>query len=135
MCVLFNDYDSIRYYDLVLFSIKFKVLRWLVIFIKNYLVKKYKEISYIYKKDLLKFKNYVVFLGFDFGYWGNFKYLFNYFVKYNFMIEFYFIIDERIGLYFILINDENVKNLIEIVIFVIMESYIFDDIYFNGKII
>lgn len=127
--------DSIRYYDSVLLSTKFKAPRWLVTPIKNYSVKKHKEISYIYKKDSSKLKNHVVFLGFDFGYRGNSKYLFNYFVKHNPMIESYFITDERTGPHFISTNDENVKNLIETATFVITESYIPDDIHPNGKII
>lgn len=133
--VPFNDHDSIRYYDSVLLSTKFKAPRWLVTPIKNYSVKKHKEISYIYKKDSSKLKNHVVFLGFDFGYRGNSKYLFNYFVKHNPMIESYFITDERTGPHFISTNDENVKNLIETATFVITESCIPDDIHPNGKII
>ena len=37
--VPFNDHDSIRYYDSVLLSTKFKAPRWLVTPIKNYSVK------------------------------------------------------------------------------------------------
>ena len=58
--VPFNDHDSIRYYDSVLLSTKFKAPRWLVTLLRIIQLK-HKEISYIYKKDSSKLKNHVVF--------------------------------------------------------------------------
>lgn len=133
--VPFNDHDSIRYSDSVLLSTKFKAPRWLVNPIKNYSLRKHKEISYLYDKDSSKTNNHVVFLGFDFQYRGNSKYLFNYFVKHNATVESYFITDDRTGPHFFSPSDEKTKNLIETAKVVIIESYLPDDIYPNGKII
>ena len=133
--VPFNDHDSIRYSDSVLLSTKFKAPRWLVNPIKNYSLRKHKEISYIYDKDDSKIKSHVVFLGFDYHYRGNSKYLFNYFVKHNATVESYFITDDRTGPHFISPNDESAKEVIETASVVIIESYLPDDVRPNGKVI
>ena len=133
--VPFNDHDSIRYYDSVLLSTKFKAPRWLSNPVKNYSLRKHKEISYIYEKNESKTENHVVFLGFDYGYRGNSKYLFNYFVKRNATVESYFITNDRTGPHFISPEDEQAKTLIESARVVIIESYLPDNIFPNGKVI
>lgn len=133
--VPFNDHDSIRYSDSVLLSTKFKAPRWLVNPIKNYSLRKHREISYLYDKDESKTKDHVIFLGFDYNYRGNSKYLFNYFVKHNPTVESYFITEDRTGPHFYSPKDEKAKELIETAKVVIIESYLPDDIRPNGKVI
>ena len=49
----------------------------------------------IYDKDQSKIKPHIVFLGFDYGYRGNSKYLFEYLVKQHPKYTVYFITDQK----------------------------------------
>ena len=80
-------------------------------------------------------KNHVVFLGFDYGYRGNSKYLFNYFVKRNPTTEAYYITDDRHGPYFLPIDAEHNKELIETAKIVVIESYMPEAYQPNGTVI
>ena len=75
--------DDIRFTDKVLKNTKFKLPHWIYNLIHQHYEKKHDELSYIYKKDKSKVKNHIVFLGFDYGFRGNSRYLFNHFAKYN----------------------------------------------------
>ena len=63
----------------------------------------------IYDKDQTKIKPHIVFLGFDYGYRGNSKYLFEYLIKQHPKYTVYFITDEEkvITLFLLLILIRN----------------------------
>ena len=80
-------------------------------------------------------KDHVVFIGFDYGYRGNSKYLFSYFVKRNPTIKTYFVTNDRQGPHFISPDDSETQAMIETARVVVTESYIPDNIKPNGTII
>ncbi|RQX27565.1 teichoic acid biosynthesis protein F [Staphylococcus warneri] len=131
----YNDHSELRYSDSVLLSTKFRLPKWMFKPFKNHSLKKHRELSYIYDKDKSLLKEHVVFMGFDYGYRGNSKYLFNYFVKRNPTINTYFVTNDRQGPHFISPEDSETKSMIETAKVVVTESYIPDDIKPNGTII
>ncbi|MFU0769541.1 CDP-glycerol glycerophosphotransferase family protein [Staphylococcus pasteuri] len=131
----YNDHSELRYSDSVLLSTKFRLPKWMFKPFKNLSLKKHRELSYIYDKDKSLLKEHVVFMGFDYGYRGNSKYLFNYFVKRNPTINTYFVTNDRQGPHFISPEDSETKSMIETAKVVVTESYIPDDIKPNGTII
>lgn len=131
----YNDHSELRYSDSVLLSTKFRLPKWMFKPFKNHSLKKHRELSYIYDKDKSLLKEHVVFMGFDYGYRGNSKYLFNYFVKRNPTINIYFVTNDRQGPHFISPEDSETKSMIETAKVVVTESYIPDDIKPNGTII
>lgn len=131
----FDDHSDLRYSDSVLLSTKFKLPKWMFKPFKNHSLKKHREISYIYDKDSSVLKDHVVFIGFDYGYRGNSKYLFSYFVKRNPTIETYFVTNDRQGPHFISPDDSETQAMIETARVVVTESYVPDAIKPNGTII
>lgn len=127
--------EEMRFVDSWLVTTKFKLPKWLYNKMQNRALNKHRNLSYVYDKDSSKVKNHVVFLGFDYGYRGNSKYLFNYFVKRNPTTEAYFITNDRRGPYFLPTDAENNKELIETAKIVVIESYIPDDFKPNGTVI
>lgn len=127
--------DEMRFVDSWLITTKFKLPKWIYRKMQNHALKKHRNLSYVYDKDPSKVKNHVVFLGFDYGYRGNSKYLFNYFVKRNPTTEAYFITNDRRGPYFLPTDAENNKELIETAKIVVIESYMPDEFKPNGTVI
>lgn len=89
----------------------------------------------IYDKDQTKIKPHIVFLGFDYGYRGNSKYLFEYLVKQHPKYTVYFITDQKKGDHFVSPSHSDTKQIIEEANVVILESYLPDDFKPNGTII
>lgn len=89
----------------------------------------------IYDKDQSKIKPHIVFLGFDYGYRGNSKYLFEYLVKQHPKYTVYFITDQEKGDHFVSPSHSDTKQIIEEANVVILESYLPDDFKPNGTII
>ncbi|WP_436884246.1 CDP-glycerol glycerophosphotransferase family protein [Mammaliicoccus sciuri] len=89
----------------------------------------------IYDKDQSKLKPHIVFLGFDYGYRGNSKYLFEYLVKQHPKYTVYFITDQKKGDHFVSPSHSDTKQIIEEANVVILESYLPDDFKPNGTII
>lgn len=89
----------------------------------------------IYDKDQSKIKPHIVFLGFDYGYRGNSKYLFEYLVKQHPKYTVYFITDQKKGDHFVSPSHSDTKQIIEEANVVILESYLPDDFKPNGTII
>ncbi|WP_241958437.1 CDP-glycerol glycerophosphotransferase family protein, partial [Mammaliicoccus sciuri] len=89
----------------------------------------------IYDKDQTKIKPHIVFLGFDYGYRGNSKYLFEYLVKQHPKYTVYFITDQEKGDHFVSPSHSDTKQIIEEANVVILESYLPDDFKPNGTII
>src|SRR5699024_10026124 len=116
-------------------STRFKMPHWLFNMFQRKLVKKHRECSYIYEKDSSKIKDHIVFLGFDYGFRGNSRYLFNHFAKHFSKLSIYFITEDVNGPNFIKPNDPKAKELIESASVVILESYIPDNLKPNGTII
>lgn len=129
------NHDDIRFTDKVLKNTKFKLPHWIYTLVHRHYEKKHYESSYIYKKDKSKVKNHIVFLGFDYGFRGNSRYLFNHFAKYFSKLPIFFITNDVNGPNFIDPNDAKSKNLIETASVVILENDIPDDIKPNGTII
>lgn len=127
--------EEMRFADSWLVTTKFKLPKWLYHKMHNHALKNHRNLSYVYEKDQSQVKNHVVFLGFDYGYRGNSKYLFNYFVKRNPTTEAYFITNDRRGPYFLPTDAEGNKALIESARIVVTESYIPDEFKPNGKVI
>lgn len=74
------------------------------------------------------------FLGFDYGYRGNSKYLFEY-IKNHTNFTVYFITDEQQGESFVSPQHSETQNLIEQAQVLVLESYISDGLKPNGTII
>ncbi|PWG68072.1 teichoic acid biosynthesis protein F, partial [Enterobacter mori] len=92
--------------------------------IHHHFVKKHRALSYIYEKDTSKIKNHIVFIGFDYGFRGNSRYLFNHFAKHFTKLPIYFITADVNGPNFIKPDDPKAKEIIESARVVILESYI-----------
>ena len=88
----------------------------------------------IYDKDQSKIKPHIVFLGFDYGYRGNSKYLFEYLVKQHLNILFTLLRTKK-GDHFVSPSHSDTKQIIEEANVVILESYLPDDFKPNGTII
>lgn len=127
--------ETLRFADSWLVTTKFKLPKWMYNKIHQRAIQNHKKLSYVYTKDTSKLKNHVVFLGFDYGYRGNSKYLFNYFVKRNPTTEAYYITDDRHGPYFLPIDAEHNKELIETAKIVVIESYMPEAYQPNGTVI
>ena len=127
--------EEMRFAESWLVTTKFKLPKWIYNKMHNHALKKHRNLSYVYEKDPSQLKNHVVFLGFDYGYRGNSKYLFNYFVKRNPTTEAYFITNDRRGPYFLSTDAEGNKELIETAKIVVVESYIPDEFKPNGTVI
>lgn len=89
----------------------------------------------IYEKKQEQLKPYIVFLGFDYGYRGNSKYLFEYITEQYPKYTVYFVTEEKTGAHFIKPNDIETQTIIEQASVVVLESYLPDHIHPNGTII
>lgn len=89
----------------------------------------------IYDKDQSKIKPHIVFLGFDYDYRGNSKYLFEYLIKQHPKYTVYFITDQEKGDHFVSPSHSDTKQIIEEANVVILESYLPDHYKPNGTII
>ncbi|MEX6362076.1 CDP-glycerol glycerophosphotransferase family protein [Staphylococcus saprophyticus] len=127
--------DQMRFTDKCLNRTHFKLPHWLFKMIQNHFVKKHQNMSYIYEKDKSNIKDHIVFLGFDYGFRGNSRYLFNHFAKHFSKLPIYFITNDVNGPNFIKPDDPKTKFLIESAQVVILESYIPDNLKPNGTII
>ena len=127
--------DQLRYTDKLMKNFRFKLPHWVFNFVQHHFIKKHRQMSYIYEKNESKLKDHIVFLGFDYGFRGNSRYLFNHFAKHFAKVPIYFVTDDVNGPNFIKPNDPNTKTLIESARVVILESNIPDDIRPNGTII
>lgn len=126
---------SLRFVDKILLKTKFKLPQWIFKSVQRHFVKKHEQISYIYEKNPNKIKDHIVFLGFDYGFRGNSRYLFNHFAKHFNKIPIYFITNDIKGPNFIRPDDPKAKSLIEEARVVILESNIPDTLHPNGTII
>lgn len=97
-------------------------------------LKKQKNAVNIYHKNKDAIKPYIVFLGFDYSYRGNSKYLFEY-IKNHTNFTVYFITDEQQGESFVSPQHSETQNLIEQAQVLVLESYIPDGLKPNGTII
>ncbi|RBA01574.1 CDP-glycerol glycerophosphotransferase family protein [Staphylococcus arlettae] len=127
--------DQLRYTDKLIKNFRFKLPHWIYNFAQHHFTKKHRQMSYIYEKNENKLKDHIVFLGFDYGFRGNSRYLFNHFAKHFAKVPIYFVTEDVNGPNFIKPNDPNTKALIESARVVILESNIPDDIRPNGTII
>ncbi|SCS80501.1 CDP-glycerol glycerophosphotransferase family protein [Staphylococcus caeli] len=127
--------ESMRFIDKCLSHSNFRCPHWIFKGIERHFEKKHQNMSYIYAKDKTKVKNHIVFLGFDYGFRGNSRYLFNYFAKHFTKLPIYFITDDVSGPNFIKPSDPQATTLIETAQVVILESYIPDNLKPNGTII
>lgn len=127
--------EQMRFTDKLLKSTGFKVPHWIFNSIHHHFVKKHRALSYIYEKDTSKIKNHIVFLGFDYGFRGNSRYLFNHLAKHFTKLPIYFITADVNGPNFIKPDDPKAKEIIENARVVILESYIPDNLKPNGTII
>lgn len=124
-----------RMLDQLLFKTHFKMPH----FISNQILKrseiKHQNISNIYEKVQLHPNGSIVFLGFDYGFRGNSRYLFNYLAKYYSQYPIYYVTSDAHGPHFIKPDDPEAQHLIENADVVITESYIPDAIKPNGTVI
>lgn len=127
--------EQMRFTDKWLNATGFKMPHWFFNIVQRQSVKKHREKSYIYEKNPSKVKNHIVFLGFDYGFRGNSRYLFNHFAKHFSKLPIYFITDDVNGPNFIKPDDPKAKDLIESACVVILESNIPDTLKPNGTII
>lgn len=127
--------EQLRFTDKCLKNTGFKLPHWFYHMLQQHFDKKHREASYIYEKDKSKVKNHIVFLGFDYGFRGNSRYLFNHFAKHFTKLPIYFITNDVNGPNFIKPDDPKAKLLIETAQVVILESYIPDSLKPNGTII
>ncbi|PHK50334.1 CDP-glycerol glycerophosphotransferase family protein [Staphylococcus edaphicus] len=127
--------DQMRFTDKCLKHTHFMIPHWFYKMTHNHFIKKHQNMSYIYKKDEAKVKDHIVFLGFDYGFRGNSRYLFNHFAKHFSKLPIYFITNDVNGPNFIKTDDPKAKLLIESARVVILESYIPDNLKPNGTII
>ena len=127
--------EDMRFTDKLLNSFNFKLPHWIFNPIQQHSINKHHAQSYIYTKDRSKLQKHIVFLGFDYGFRGNSRYLFNHFAKHFNKLPIYFVTEDVNGPNFIKPNDPNTKSLIETAQVVILESYIPDDLKPNGTII
>ncbi|WP_251517639.1 MULTISPECIES: CDP-glycerol glycerophosphotransferase family protein [Staphylococcus] len=127
--------EQLRTTDKMLKNSGFKLPHWLYNTIEKKALKKHKQMSYIYRKDKSKLQDHIVFLGFDYQFRGNSRYLFNHFAKHFSKLPIYFITKDVNGPNFIKPDDHKAKELIETARVVILESYIPDDLKPNGTII
>lgn len=127
--------EQLCFTDKCLKNTGFKLPHWFYHMLQQHFEKKHREASYIYKKDKSKIKNHIVFLGFDYGFRGNSRYLFNHFAKHFTKLPIYFITNDVNGPNFIKPDDPKAKSLIESAQVVILESYIPDSLKPNGTII
>ncbi|WP_271399469.1 CDP-glycerol glycerophosphotransferase family protein [Staphylococcus nepalensis] len=126
---------AVRSTDKALKSTNFKLPHWIYNLIHSHYEKKHYEMSYIYKKDKTKIKNHIVFLGFNYGFQGNSRYLFNHFAKHFSKLPVFFITKDVSGPNFVNPDDPKAKTLIETASVVILETYIPDGLKPNGTII
>ncbi|MDT3959932.1 CDP-glycerol glycerophosphotransferase family protein [Staphylococcus kloosii] len=127
--------NTLRFVDKLLLKTKFKLPYWIFNSVQRHFEKKHQQQSYIYEKNVNKLKDHIVFLGFDYGFRGNSRYLFNHFAKHFAKIPIYFITSDIKGPNFINPDDPKAKSLIEEARVVILESNIPDTLQPNGTII
>lgn len=124
-----------RTIDKIMLKTKFKLPKSTYQNLNKKAVQKQLESINIYEKDKTKLKPYIVFLGFDFGYRGNSKYLFEYLTEQYSKYTVYFITDDKKGDHFISPSHIETNEMIERASVVILESYLPDNIKPNGTII
>lgn len=124
-----------RTIDKIMLKTKFKLPKSTYQNLNKKAVKKQLESINIYEKDKTKLKPYIVFLGFDFGYRGNSKYLFEYLTERYSKYTVYFVTDDKKGDHFISPSHIETNEIIERASVVILESYLPDNIKPNGTII
>ncbi|MCE5038579.1 CDP-glycerol glycerophosphotransferase family protein [Staphylococcus auricularis] len=125
----------LRFTDKLLKYSRFFTPHWLYQPVKSHLQTKHEKQSYIYEKDPSKVENHIVFLGFDYGFRGNSRYLFNHLAKHSTRTPIYFVTEDVKGPNFVKPDDPDTKSLIETAKVVVLESYIPDDLKPNGTIV
>src|SRR5699024_10466847 len=104
---------AVRSTDKALKSTNFKLPHWIYNLIHSHYEKKHYEMSYIYKKDKTKIKNHIVFLGFNYGFQGNSRYLFNHFAKHFSKLPVFFITKDVSGLNLLIQMIQKLKHLLK----------------------
>lgn len=127
--------ESLRFVDKMILKTKFKLPLWIFKSVQHHFEKKHQQNSYIYEKNPNKLKDHIVFLGFDYSFRGNSRYLFNHFAKHFAKIPTYFITNDITGPNFIKPDDPKAKSLIEEARVIILESNIPDTLQPNGTVI
>lgn len=124
-----------RTIDKIMLKTKFKLPKSAYQNLNKKAVQKQMQSINIYEKDKSQLKPYIVFLGFDFGYRGNSKYLFEYLTEQHSKYTVYFVTKDKKGDHFISPDHASINEVIEKASVVILESYLPDHIKPNGTII
>lgn len=127
--------ENPRFIDKMLWNTRFKVPHFITSSVLDRSYEKHQKHSNIDEPISTNLNGAVVFLGFDYGFRGNSRYLFNYFAKHHSRYPVYFITSEATGPHFIQPDDPEAENLIENASVVVAESYIPDHLKLNGTII
>ncbi|UMT75407.1 CDP-glycerol glycerophosphotransferase family protein [Staphylococcus roterodami] len=133
--VYVEDTEQLNAPDNWLYSTKFLLPKWLYKISKQRFDNKQLHHLGIYTKQPELLKNHIVFIGNDYQYAGNSKYLFNYFVKHNPMTACYFITDDRRGPHFVSPKSEEAVELINNARVILVENDIPDSLQPNGTLI
>ena len=126
--------NNARMIDKVMYRSYFKLPNKIYLKMHHQSLMKQKNAVNIYHKNKDAIKPYIVFLGFDYSYRGNSKYLFEY-IKNHTNFTVYFITDEQQGESFVSPQRSETQNLIEQAQVLVLESYIPDGLKPNGTII
>lgn len=124
-----------RFVDTLLWKTRFMLPHFVTRSVLNRSIEKHQSMSNIYEKQTAELNGTVVFLGFDYGFRGNSRYLFNYFAKHYSKYPAFFITNDATGPHFVSPEHEEAQELIENAEVVVAESYIPDHIKPKGKII
>ncbi|WP_105993190.1 CDP-glycerol glycerophosphotransferase family protein [Staphylococcus simulans] len=127
--------EPVRFVDNWLWKTHFKLPHFITSMILDRSYENHQSMSNIYEKQETELNGTVVFLGFDYGFRGNSRYLFNYFAKHYSKYPAFYITDDATGPHFVSPEHEDTKDLIENANVVISESYIPDTLQPNGTII
>ncbi|WP_240594933.1 CDP-glycerol glycerophosphotransferase family protein, partial [Mammaliicoccus vitulinus] len=126
---------NVRTIDKIMLKTKFKLPKSAYQNLNKKAIQKQMQSINIYEKDKSQLKPYIVFLGFDFGYRGNSKYLFEYITEHHSRYTVYFVTKDKKGAHFISPDHASINDVIEKASVVILESYLPDHIKPNGTII
>ncbi|PTJ25754.1 teichoic acid biosynthesis protein F [Staphylococcus simulans] len=124
-----------RFVDSLLWKTHFMLPHFITRSVLSRSIEKHQSMSNIYEKQAVELNGAVVFLGFDYGFRGNSRYLFNYFAKHYSKYPAFFITNDATGPHFVSPEHEEAQELIENAEVVVAESYIPDHIKPNGTII
>ncbi|AYU55987.1 CDP-glycerol glycerophosphotransferase family protein [Staphylococcus debuckii] len=127
--------DHPRFIDKMLWNTRFTAPHFVTSALLDRSYTKHQNASNIYEPTSTDLNGAVVFLGFDYSFRGNSRYLFNYFAKHHSQYPVYFITSEATGPHFIQPDDPEAEDLINQASVIVAESYIPDHLKPNGTII